>query len=49
MPPSDYRALHDHGHHAAVAAPMILWRVRAWWSRFRLRNDETAVDAHRLR
>jgi hypothetical protein len=49
MPPSDYKVVHDHGHHAAVAATFLFYglrsRVRAWWSRLFNRDG---VEGHKF-
>jgi hypothetical protein len=42
MPITDYRPVE-----AASVAPVILWRVRAWWSRLTKRGPDT-VEGYKL-
>lgn len=51
MPPSDYKQLADHGHHAALAGVLVLAglraRLKAWWSRLFNRGKDS-VEAHKF-
>lgn len=47
MPPSDYKDAVHHGHAAVAAAPLLLIRLRAYWSRL-FNRGPNSVEGHRI-